>query len=322
MQIEYLNTEIQELKAKLEEKENSSGLGNNIKDDNESKEVIEEYESKINFLNQQINYYQNTLNDYKNKIKENEIQIEKLKNKIVNNIDNKNNEYKKENLNVAKYNFFILSNKNINIDNTLNNNKVMTLDQYNDILKKLEILQHENISLKENRINKYKNKNKNKKINNEMKIKDYINKNIKISNLNKNKKINKDEKDINNDDSMNINYDQSSLEISTNKKKINEKEDESEESESNEESDENSNEENEESNDNDDSNYDINLIIKELNETKKQNKQIQNMLNNIKNALKNFFNNIIIPGKEEEIKNVLKITGFKDNEIINIIHRK
>ena len=155
---------------------------------------------------------------------------------------------------------------------------------------------------------------------NNINIKDYINKNIKIPSLidNNIRNINKDD----NDDSMNINYDQSSLEISTNKKKNNEKEDLSEESESNEESDENSNEENEESNDNDYSNYDINQIVKELNETKKQYKQIQNTLLNIKDALKKFFNKIIIPGKEEEIKNVLKISGFKDNEIINIIHRK
>ena len=120
---------------------------------------------------------------------------------------------------------------------------------------------------------------------------------------------------------MNINYDQSSFEVNENKN--NEKENnisEENENESNEESDE---EENEESNENEDSNnYETNQILKELNETRKLYKQVQTTLANIKEALKKFFINLTIPEKENEIKNILKLSGCKENEIMKIIHRK
>ena len=124
---------------------------------------------------------------------------------------------------------------------------------------------------------------------------------------------------------MNINYDRSSLEGSIDKDRI--KEEKTGENESNEENEENSEDDNEESLENEDSHdnyndYDVNQLIKELNETKYLYKQIENTLFIIKEALKKLFSNLVIPEKEEEIKNILKISGFKESEIVNIINKK
>ena len=256
------------------------------------------------------------------------------------------------------------NNTSEDIKNTSSN--MVPLDKFNKLLiqlneleEKFNILQKENLTLKNNKKSKKKKEKKNDNNNsNDINMKDYINKSIKINNFIKNQKENnnlimnnEDLKNIenildknlnsnskednnNNDDSMNINYDQSSLENSenNNNKKENEDKIDENEDESNEESGEISDNENDNDNDNengDDNNEDDNELRKELNQTKYQLDYIRNLyrdiekkLSNIKKAIKKLFKEIKIPEKENDIKNILKLCEFKDDEILEIIDSK
>jgi len=227
------------------------------------------------------------------------------------------------------------------------------LIQLNELEEKFNILQKENLTLKKNKKNKKKKEKKDKKNNEnndstDNNMKDYINKSIKIKDFVKNQKesnnlimdnedlknienileknLNSKDDDNINDDSMNINYDQSSLENSenNNNKKYNEDKIDENEDESNEESGEISDNEN-----GDDDNEDDNELKKELNQTKYQLDYIRNLyrdiekrFNNIKKAIKKLFIEIKIPEKENDIKDILKLCEFKDDEILEIINRK
>ena len=245
----------------------------------------------------------------------------------------------KENI-ISKLSFKIknLESQNEDVVNTINNNSnnnninegYVPLLKFNALLEKLneseekiKNLQKENKLLKENKKKKnikFINNTNNKEIN----INDIINKSIKIPNIIDNNLNYKSEgNNKNNGDSMEINYDKSSIEISDNRDKI--KEEKNDENESNEENYENSEDDNEESEENEDSHdntYDVNKLINELNKTKYLYKQIENKLLSIKEALKKLFSDLVIPEKEEEMKNVLKMCGFTEIEISKIINKK
>ena len=245
----------------------------------------------------------------------------------------------KENI-ISKLSFKIknLESQNEDVVNTINNNSnnnninegYVPLLKFNALLEKLneseekiKNLQKENKLLKENKKKKnikFINNTNNKEIN----INDIINKSIKIPNIIDNNLNYKSEgNNKNNGDSMEINYDKSSIEISDNRDKI--KEEKNDENESNEENYENSEDDNEESEENEDSHdntYDVNKLINELNKTKYLYKQIENTLLSIKEALKKLFSDLVIPEKEEEMKNVLKMCGFTEIEISKIINKK
>ena len=117
LELEFLNNENQELRNQLEE--NKENLAITISKDNDDKELINEYESKIKFLNEHNNYFQKKLDEYKALNQQKEEQILLLQknqinnhnsineNKIVNNEINLNyiNNYIPEN-------YEILSDKN------------------------------------------------------------------------------------------------------------------------------------------------------------------------------------------------------------------
>ena len=108
IQIDNLNNQINELKAKLENK-------NIIYRNNKNKKDINEYDYKMLVLKEKNNFFQNNFDSYDDQINNNEKDIEELKNNINKNIINNFSELK---ITKTQFNFIANHIKNIEIKYT------------------------------------------------------------------------------------------------------------------------------------------------------------------------------------------------------------
>ena len=134
IQIKYLNSQINQLKEQIENKNSLDNIKINLNDsDNDNniykqnKPNINEYDYKMFMLKEKNKYFQDTLNSFDEKIKFNEKDIEQLKNNINTNINKKN----KVEFKIYKTNFSLNTNKKIKKENKFSPDKYEILcDKY------------------------------------------------------------------------------------------------------------------------------------------------------------------------------------------------
>ena len=285
------------------------------KQDKNSK-IIDVHKIFLAEKNDLINF--ENFNDYKNEAEEQNKNIIKYvsqleeKEIIISKLTYKLSQYEKQN---SLEDLNLNTSKKMSVYHTLNKFELSNpKEKYNNLVSKIKELEIELNRLKEeNDILKSKENKELKNIDKDKEYKDLENK-IKTGSLpmsedakkvinnhfNKNKKKN---------DSMDNNYNKSSLD---NKDQVSEKKDQSEES-----------DEKDESKENEDikkiKNNELKIVKKQLERITTLYEELDKRLKKIKNEVKNIFSDVVINGKEKEVNNLLEICGFNEDEITEIL---